>query len=423
MTGLQSLEARAALGTSFAVAGLFLSAGSWIQRGSQKLFDRAAITALIVSRLGLYLTVFFILHLSVRGDVPTFYMLPAIAALHHMLPYVDYPTSYAPLHATLDAGLLLLWNSPLVIVLFSIVVEWFLLPVWLRVSRLFVTEAAARIAAVLYLTSALSVQFVTIDGQDNVVLAVLLGLALLALAKQRAALSGALIAVGAAVIKFLPLFFAPAFFLVSVRRIRWFAGFAVVLLLGYGYFILRHVPVLYPLTFEHTSRTASDLPFVLDALFNLAPHSLIEDSILGLALLSILVLLARIGRRRPDTVATLRAITFGCNALILALITFSRKSWPPYLVLTLFPCCLLMGSGPRQRLRLVCFALFNVIAVTSHSFWATVFGQALAPDIYRSLLAHNPAAYTLLILQVALIAGYVWLLAESLSALREPQRL
>ncbi|HEY4008607.1 MAG TPA: hypothetical protein VGM11_00530, partial [Acidobacteriaceae bacterium] len=139
MTGTQSLEARAALGGFFALASYITASSAWIHRGTRKSFDRAVNIAFVASRFGLYILVFLVLHFAVRGDVPTFYVLPARAALLHKLPYIDYPTSYAPLHATLDGGLLLLWNSPLVIILFAIVAECFLLPVWMRLSRQFLS--------------------------------------------------------------------------------------------------------------------------------------------------------------------------------------------------------------------------------------------------------------------------------------------
>jgi hypothetical protein len=417
MTGIQSLETRAALGGLFAIASYIAASSAGIHRLSQKIFDRAVNAAFIITRLGLYILTFFILHLSVRGDVPTFYVLPAEGTLHHLLPYRDFPTSYAPLHSYLDAAILLLWHSPLAIILFAILVECLILPIWLRVARLFVSEPCARIAAVLYLTSAIGVQFVAIDGQDNVVLAVLLGLALLALARHRAALSGVLIAAGIAIIKFLPLLFAPAFFLISSRRLRWLAGFIVALVAGYAYFVIRHVPILFPFTFEHADRGASNLPYIVEGILNFVPPSIVEDGLMGLALLAILVLLARIALRRPDTATALRTITFGCTALTLALLILSRKSWPPYLVMTLFPVCLLLGQGSRLRLRLACFALFNVVAVTSHSFWATVFRQFEAPAFHQALAASLPSAWLFLILQVALVAGYIWLLVETICTL------
>ena len=420
MTGIQSLEARTALGSIFASASYILGSSRWIHRGKQQSFDRAVNLAFIASRVGLYIFVYFILHLAVRGDVPTFYVEPARAALQGALPYIGYSTSYAPLHATLDAGLLLLWNSPHVIILFAIVAECFVLPVWMRASRLFLPEETVRIAAVLYLCSAMSVQFVAIDGQDNAVLEVLLGLSLLLLARYRALLSGAVLAAGAVIIKFLPLLFAPAFFLVAARRLRWLAGFAIVLIVGYGYFVLRHVPILFPFRLEHGSRTASDLPYVIEAIVNHTPPNIAEDLTFGIALLIILALLARVGFRRPTREVALCAITFGCAALNLALLFFSRKSWPDYIILTLFPLGLLFGEGGYRRLRIACFAAFNVIAVTTHSIWATVFSQFLAEPFHHALARRQPMAWVFLITQILLIAGYAWLLVESIDTMLTP---
>jgi len=420
LTGIQSLEARTALGSLFAAASYILGSSRWIHRSTQKTFDRAVNLAFIGSRLGLYVLVYFILHLAVRGDIPTFYVEPAQAALHGALPYIGYSTSYAPLHATLDAGLLLLWNSPLVIILFSVIAECFLLPVWLRVSRLFLSEETVRIAAVLYLASAMSVQFITIDGQDNVILEVLLGLSLLFLARFRAVLSGVVLAAGAVVIKFLPLLFAPAFFLVAARRWRWLAGFATVLVVGYGYFSLRGVPILFPFRLEHGSRTASDLPYVIEAIVNHTPPNIAEDLTFGIALLIILALLARVGFRRPSREVALCAITFGCVALNVALLFFSRKSWPNYIVLTLFPLGLLFGQGGYRRLRLALFAIFNVVAVTTHSIWATIFSQFLAEPLHQAMMRRQPMAWVFLATQILLVAGYAWLLIESIDMMLTP---
>lgn len=420
MTGIQSLEARTALGSIVAITGFIAASSRAIHRPTSRTFDRAVNLGFIASRLGLYILVYFVLHLAVRGDVPTFYVEPARAALQGALPYIGYSTSYAPLHATLNAGLLLLWNSPLVIILFALIVECFVLPVWLRVSREFLPEQTVRIAAVLYLCSAISVQFVTIDGQDNAVLEVLLGLSLLLLARFRSVLSGAVLAASAVIIKFLPLLFAPAFFFVAPRRLRWLAGFGSVLIVGYGYFVLRHVPILFPFRLEHGSRTASDLPYVIEAIVNHTPPNRAEDLTFGIAILVILALLARIGFRRPTREFALNAITFGCVALTLALVFFSRKSWPDYIVLTLFPLGLLMGQGGHRRLRLALFAIFNVIAVTTHSIWATVFGQFLAQPLHSALVERQPMAWLFLFTQILLVAGYAWLLIESIDAMLSP---
>jgi hypothetical protein len=116
----------------------------------------------------------------------------------------------------------------------------------------------------------------------------------------------------------------------------------------------------------------------------------------------------------------LRLAVFGCASLNLALLIFSKKSWPPYLVLTLFPLCLLLGEGTRQRLRLACFALFNVVAVTTHSIWATIFGQFLAEPFHHALAQRQPMAVVFLVTQILLVAGYAWLLVESIDAMLSP---
>jgi hypothetical protein len=420
MTGIQSLEARTALGCAFSIAGYVVASSNAIHRFTRHAFDRTANLAFILSRFAIFYTTFFALHLNVRGDIPAFYFSEAHSLLQHQLPYRDFPSSYAPLHSFLDAGLLLLWNSPIAIILFAILAECFILPVWLRTARLFASESAVRIAASLYITSAISLQFVTLDGQDNVVIALLLGLGVLTLASRRDAVSGAFVSLGAVLIKFLPLLFAPAFILGARRWLRWLIGFVAVLVLGYGAFAAMHAPIFYPLSAEGGLRTASDLPYLLESIAGYTPPVFVEDGLLAVVLVILIAVMVRARLRARDETPLLRLVVFGCASLNLALLIFSKKSWPPYLVLTLFPLCLLFGEGGHRRLRLACFALFNVIAVTTHSIWATVFHQFLAGPIHHALAQRQPMAIVFLITQVLLVAGYIWLLIESIDMMLTP---
>ena len=59
-------------------------------------------------------------------------------------------------------------TRPLALILFAIAVEFFLLRLWLRVGPKIFAEDQLRVASMLYLSSALSLQFVAVDGQDNV---------------------------------------------------------------------------------------------------------------------------------------------------------------------------------------------------------------------------------------------------------------
>jgi hypothetical protein len=423
MTGTESFIARAALGVFAAGASVVGVSLERFKRGSEQFFDRLATSIFVASRLSLFMFLFFVLRLQPRGDIPGFYFVEARAALLGYLPYRDFTSSYAPLHSYLDASVISIWRSPLAIILLVILIECFLLPIWLRLGRSFFSEERVRIAAILYIASPISLQYVSVDGQDNVIIAVLLGLGMLLLARRRALTSGVFVALGAVLVKFLPLLYFPAFFLATGRRLRWAAGALLVLLIGYGSFALKHLPILNPLLFEGQMRSASNLPYLVESLFNWTPPPHSED---GFLLLVLCILIGLIGRgvHQASPVVRMRVLTFGSAALTLTLLVLSKKSWPPYLMLTLFPICLLIfGDGPARKLRLAGFAFFGVIAVVAHSFWATFLSQFLAADFHAALVARSHAAFFFLVLQLLLIAGYLWLLYETIYQLLHVERL
>lgn len=413
MTGTQTLLARGVLGVVAASAGLIAVSAKRFQAGSSRSFDRLANVTFLVSRLGLYVLLFFVLHLAPRGDIPAYYFPEASAALNGALPYLNIPSSYAPLHPYMDGLAIWLWRSPLAIILLAIVFEAVLLPVWLKLGRELFSEQRVRIAAMLYIASPISLQFVAVDGQDNVIVALLLALAILSLAKKREAISGALVALGVVCVKFLPLLYFPAFFLAAQRRVRWLLGSAGVLAVGYGGFALLHVPLLYPLIREGDLKTASNLPYIIESISGSNISLRISDGLLMGILLVILALIA-VAVRGASEACRLRVLIFGVTALTLALLAFSKKSWPPYLMYSLFPISLLLAEGSHRRLRLGAFAFFSVNAVVVHSFWATVFSQALGPEMHRFLMARDPAALVFLTLQLFVVAGYLWLFVEAM---------
>ena len=192
------------------------------------------------------------------------------------------------------------------------------------------------------------------------------------------------------------------------------------LALGYGIFAAMHLPIFFPLSRESSLRTASDLPYLLESTAGFTPPAFFEDGLLAFVLLIVIAVMLRARLRAHAETPLLRLAVFGCSSLNLALLIFSKKSWPPYLVLTLFPLCLLFGEGGHRRLRLVCFAAFNVVAVTTHSIWATVFGQFLAEPFHHALAQGQPMAIVFLITQILLIAGYAWLLIESIDMMLTP---
>ena len=194
------------------------------------------------------------------------------------------------------------------------------------------------------------------------------------------------------------------------------------LVLGYGVFAAMHLPILAPLSVEGSMRTASDLPYLLESIAGItARHLGIEDGLLATVLLILIAVMLRARLRARSQGPLLHLVVFGCSSLNLALLIFSKKSWPPYLVLTLFPLCLLLGEGAHRRLRLACFAVFNVLAVTTHSIWATLFSQFLAQPFHlHALVQRQPMAIVFLVTQILLVSGCAWLLVESIDMMLTP---
>jgi hypothetical protein len=409
LTGTQTLLARAALGVAFGASSLLAISIHRLRTIPARTFDRCIVAGFLLSRFALYLCVFFFCHIAPRGDIPAFYWDQANDVLHGMVPYRDFVSSYAPLHPYLDALALRLWHSPLSIILMALFVECLVLPLWLRLGREFFPEQDLRTAALLYLTSTISFQFVTIDGQDNVIIAVLLALAILWLRKQRDLSSGIAVALGSVLTKFLPLIYAPIFFIASPRRWRWAFGLAIPVVLVYGTFVLKHANVLSVLANEGGLRTANNLTYLIEAIFGITVPPHVSDGLTAFVLLSIFACVLR-GTRQASSIR-FQPLIFGTAAITIALLLFAKKSWPPYLMIALFPICLLIPAG--NKLKATIFAAFGIVAVVAPSYWATVLGQFSSMEFHQGLVAGSADCYLFLFFQSLLIMGYAWLLLAS----------
>jgi hypothetical protein len=419
MTGSQSLIARTSLSALIGAASIVICSLRPLYALPRQSFDRMVNVAFVVSRFALYLLVFFILRIPLRGDALGFYWPEANAALAHQVPYRDFYSPYAPFHSYLDAVVISVWHSPLAIVLFAICVEVLILPLWLRVGRIFLTEQEMRLGALLYLTSAISVQFVTINGQNNVIIAVLLAFALLLAYRNRSFASGAAVGLGVAAVKFLPLLYLPGFLAVVPRRWRWLAGATLIMAIAYGTVgFFAHRMILEPLVTEGGLRSADNFPFLFEGVTGLTLPSVLWDMLVLIAC-ALIFLQIFFKSRGLDLGLRLRVLTFGFAALTIALVLLSKKSWPPYLLLCLFPICLLFKS----KINIAGFALFGVVTMVSHSYWETVLGEIKAPQFHQGLLSHDPRCLLFLAVEVVLITFYAWILQASIREIHQVPRL
>ena len=398
---------------------LALSRVPRLYTGSSARFDRGLLLALAASRLALFALVFLLVHLPARGDVPVYYVPEARSVLKGLMPYRDFESSYGPLHPYMDSLVLRLWNSPLALILFAIVIEVATLRMFLALARTLFSDRRTRLAGLLYVASPISLQFVTIDGHDNVLLALLFGTGIWLMLRARDTISGFAAGIGIGLLKLIALFYAPVYWLGGQQRWRWTAGFLVALLLGEVVWFAMGLPLLTPIRIESALKQAGDLPFLVESALGIdIPGRILDGTMLFmLGLVWIAVALATRGRQLEQQA---RVILFALPAVTLVLELFAKKSWPPYLMIVLFPLCLLLAD--RGRTALWVFEFFCVIAVSEHSFWATVLGSIGSGEMHQGLLLHGSNFYFYIFLQVLLLSGYGWLLWMSIQAFgREPR--
>jgi hypothetical protein len=405
VTTTQTFVARAALSIFAGATSLYLVPTPRLRALRRQTFDRAVTLAFAASRLGLYCLLFVVLRLTPRGDIDIYFD-EADHAFHGQLPYRDFLSSYAPLHSFLHAFVLHIWYSHLPIMLLSVCAEILLIPIWLRFARGFFSEFEVRSAALLYLTSAISLQFVAVDGQDNVIVALLITLSMILMQRYRAFLAGALMGASVVAFKVLPLIYFPAFFLALKRRWRWAIGAIAVIAVGYLPFALIHLPLLQPLELEGSVRSPGCIPFIFETLTGLTLPSAVWDSLLILCLAAVYGVIAH-SCRNASPEARLRVLTLGLAAITLTVVLVSKKSWPPYLMLALFPICLLIPT--QRRFATLSFAILGVVTALEHSSWSLLL--MAPPAVYHiGVRLHLAAFVASFALQLMLVTAYAWLL-------------
>ncbi len=420
MTGVQTFEARAVLGTVGAVATVAAVRWQPAYRAVPRRFDRAYLAVFAAVRLLLFTLVFVVLRLPVRGDLPSFYMQEAWARLAGKVPYRDFLSSYAPLSSYLYAAVYGVHKSPVTLVLFAVLVEIAAAALWLRVLHCTAPERIARAAALLCLFNPISLQYVTIDGQNNVLISLLLAGAVLALLRGRRAVSGVWVGVAIAAVKFLPLLFTPSFVLYARRRgIAWAAGCAAVVGAVYGFFqVVLHAPVLSVFSREGDLKTAGGLPYLVESISGIDFGLKVWDILLLCVLAALVCRVAVLAWRGREMVlvSEARATMASMSVLLLTLMALAKKTWPTYSLMVLFPLALAVAAtaagrrGLWQRSAAGGFAVFSLLSVTVHSFWASILTQAPALLLHVELKSGSGPAWTALVLELCLFAAYMWLI-------------
>jgi Gpi18-like mannosyltransferase len=330
-------------------------------------FTIVALALLLLSRLGVYVGIYFVLGQSVTADVAGAYYPEGKAILQGAVLYDEVQTSYAPLFPFIMAAIVLLWDSPKAIVLFAIILEAISLPFWIGAGRQLLGDATTRMATMLYVTCPIAVMNVALNGQNQVAISLVMAIALLLIVRRRDYLSGLVFGLSVAAVKLLGFLFAPVLWLLVERRWSWLAGFVVLPVVVYGVCLAFGLDVLVPVRLQGMHVTAGNLPFFL-SIFGLD----MQDQTVRV-LVTIVVLLGLIIVFLTAWALNAREAKGNLVHLVtLVLLTFlvlSKKSYTSYLVLCLFALCLSIASRPMGWRALVWFAVFSIVASIEPTLW------------------------------------------------------
>jgi hypothetical protein len=399
--------------------------GVWVLRSRlmelpEKTFVLGAVALQLIPALGLFVGLYVVGHQEPTSDVPAYYLPAARATLAGQLPFRDFVLSYAPGFAYVGAALVAIWNSGKVFALFAIVLNAVSLVWWHCAASAFYDRVAARNCTVLYATCG-QVLVHALLGTNQAWIGAGLAASAMLIARDRNTAAGLAQAAAACTTKILAHLFWPVLWICTRCRSRWLAGAVVPTVALYGLFAaLGAGPgLLYPLRHEGELITPGNLPYLLDLAFG-AAHSLERPILDGLTLVAFalttlwIYLAARAlpAKTRPKLLLGAIALT----ALIFMI--FSKKSFTGYVIFALYPIVLMLVMGVADwRARATFLTAFNLLLVVEPSLWFHLEGNRWT---LRGWLAAGGGAMAVafVLLDVALIAGYVYLAWLSVRGIR-----
>jgi hypothetical protein len=422
MTVLQSTELRGVIGVTMAVASVVAWQTAPRLRMTADRFFALFLGAFAVSRVGLFALAFGVLHLQPHGDI-SLYMEEALPALSGKLVYRDFPTMHAPLNPYLFAAMLRLHHSPLTIMFFGVLFDIGAMYLWMKAAPYFLSRLTLRRAALLVLFNPTSLLTDAIDGQMNSLIALFLALGVYLLVRHRDFLSGAAVAAPAAIIKFLTLIFAPGYlFAVPTARRKLFAtlGFVGVLIAVYLPFALAGADLRVPLQQEGNHETAGNLVYLIEFISGHPLGLRLPDVLLALSWFAVVGLVFVCMRNPAGTPAearrrTLSMLTVSLFAELLCIQVFSKNTWDRYLVMTMFPLCIV--AAELSFVEIFGYAAWASAACFEPSYWAGSLVLPTSLEAHARLAAGERGLYILTVLEAVVVLGNLFLLLTCLRAL------
>jgi hypothetical protein len=361
------VSVKLAIGLLCVLSGLLLTRSKHLVDSNEKWFNRALFAVWLLSRLSLFVIVYVLSAMEPASDVSAYYWPQARMAARGMLVYSDFRSSYAPLFPYVLAVATWIWSSPKVIVVFAIAAEGVSLPFWRVIATQLLSERRARIASVLYVTSALPLVNVALEGQNQVYVSLLFAVALWSLVRGRSRLAGVVLSASVVAVKFLPLVALPAFLTKRASRRSFGLAFVALPLVVYGALALKGVDVLMPVRMEGTDQTSGGLPFVAAGVLSMlggAVPSVLLDMVTLLVLGCVSVYLMT-RRFRIPALGTLWSLVLMFTTLLLV----SKKAYTSYLVMSFYPFCVIESERFPSWKSALSFGLFGMAAMIERTLW------------------------------------------------------
>lgn len=372
-------------------------------------FRRYCLAGFVLTRLGIFVTVFFVLGMSAQSDV-TYYYGDAKLVEKGLLPLRDFLPTYGPWFSVACALLIRMVDSPVWLVFIAMMFEFVSLPLWLKVGDELFTRRISNLGLLLYACSPLSLLNVPITGQNHIWFAPFFAGAMLLLIRHQSFLCGATVGLSVLSVKLLSPLFMPPFTWASKNRWACAAGFFCVVIPGYGWYALQGADLTKLMSFHAQHGSSGNLPFLLGMVgldFSI-PHLRSAANFVGLAVLSGLFLTAMWKKRVVTPYQTLVFLPL----LMLVVLIISKKAFASYLECALFPLCLIGATFASSRERVLLTAIGGLAACEPSIWFRLLSNQELATFWNRTAAAVPSPTWAYLVVafvDVLLLASYFYL--------------
>lgn len=399
------------------MAGLFLFYCSLHDSIPPRIFLRVVFICFVVLRIVLFISAFALNRIEPQSDVTVYYR-EAVAVSHGSIPLADIHTAYGPLFDYINAGFILIWASPLVLILWAMIVECAAFFVWLHVAQKLFTEPEARQATALYVCNPIPITSVVIGGQNHITLALALGLAatLLTYGKERS--SGFVLGMSIITVSFFTALFAPILCVTARRRITWAVSFSLPVLIAYGLIHFMGGSLWSQIAFHAHDSSSGNLPFLLSVVgveFDDPQQRFIANlAALGVLVTGFLVALARFGVRDK------RAPVLLCAFVLLITLIVNKKAFASYLLVGLMPICLVVVRQKRPWAAAVVLQAVCGVGALEPSLWFRWLHQGELSLLFYQVLPLGVTRFEVFIFLVCdawLVGGYLLLACFSWRAL------